>query len=225
MSTPREWQTQADAWATEAVAQGTPNAWFEPLYAAGRAGDLTMPWDRDGAHPVLAEWVVMDTGRPVAGRAAVVGCGLGTDAELLAGLGFDTTGFDLSASAIAEARRRYPDSAVHYAVADLLDPPADWRQAYDLVVEIYTVQAVPESMRAEMTKAVTDLVAPGGSLFVVQMTRADGQEVEGPPWPMTRAQVEAFAADDLDVITLDVVDHPTSDGVRLWRAHLRRATA
>jgi ubiquinone/menaquinone biosynthesis C-methylase UbiE len=77
----------------------------------------------------------------------VVGCGLGDDAEYVAGRGFDTVAFDISASAIRAARRRYPDSAVHYVTADLLDPPGEWERAFDLVVESLTLQALPDPRR------------------------------------------------------------------------------
>lgn len=49
-------------------------------------------------------------------------------AEHTASLGFDTTAFDVSPSAIAGVRARYPGSSVHYQTADLpADLPADWR--------------------------------------------------------------------------------------------------
>lgn len=224
MSSPQDWQSRADEWASEAVEQGRPTEWFERLWAAGRQGDVSMPWEHDDPHPVLAEWLALDTGRPTSGRAAVVGCGLGADAEALAADGYQTVGFDLSASAIAEARARHPDSPVSYIVGDLLAAPANWHHGFDLVVEIYTVQAVPPSMRAAMIGGVTDLVAPGGSLLVVQ-SATEETNPDGPPWPLTREQVESFARDSgLHAVATDLVDHPTYSGVELWRAHLRRTT-
>jgi 2-polyprenyl-3-methyl-5-hydroxy-6-metoxy-1,4-benzoquinol methylase len=77
-------------------------AWFERLYAAGGG----VPWDRGAPHPLLADWA---RGRSFAGgRALVVGCGLGEDAELVARLGFVTTAFDVSPTAIERARERFP---------------------------------------------------------------------------------------------------------------------
>ena len=80
-------------------------------------------------------------------RAVVVGAGYGADAEHLAALGYETTAFDISPAAVAAARERYPDSAVDYRVADLLDLPDDLVGAFDLVVEIYTIQALHGSLR------------------------------------------------------------------------------
>ena len=100
-------------------------------------------------------------------RALVVGAGLGFDAEHLAALGFATTAFDVAPTAVAMARERAPGSAVDYRVADLLDLPREWDGAFDLVVEIITVQALPEELRAPATAAIASTVAPGGTLFVV----------------------------------------------------------
>jgi len=73
-------------------------------------------------------------------EALVVGCGYGADAEFLALLGFRTTAFDFTPTAIAGARRKYPASEVNYLVADLLDLPREWQGMFDLVVESLTVQ-------------------------------------------------------------------------------------
>jgi methyltransferase family protein len=76
----------------------------------------------------------------------VVGCGLGADAEFMAGLGFTKTAFDVSPTAIQLAREHYPRTAVRYVTADLLHVPAAWQHAFDLVVEIITLQALPPEL-------------------------------------------------------------------------------
>jgi SAM-dependent methyltransferase len=71
----------------------------------------------------------------------VVGCGVCDDPVFLARLGCEVIAFDVSATAVAQARRRFAGSPVKFAVADLLAPPPEWAGAFDLVTEIYTVQA------------------------------------------------------------------------------------
>lgn len=67
-----------------------------------------------------------------------------------------------------------------YAVGNLLDLPPAWVGAFDLVVEIYTVQAVNRSVRDALTAGVCSLVAPGGTLLAVQgATRRPDDD--GPP--------------------------------------------
>jgi 2-polyprenyl-3-methyl-5-hydroxy-6-metoxy-1,4-benzoquinol methylase len=90
----------------------------------------------------------------------VPGCTLGADAEYLAGLGFSTTAFDISPTAIRLARQRRPATSVGYSTADLLHLPRSWRQAFDLVEEIITVQALPRAVRQQAIASVASLTAP-----------------------------------------------------------------
>jgi hypothetical protein len=169
-----------------------PTGWFEPLYERAEAGEAIVPWARDEPNPLLVEWTRARDLRGDGRRALVVGTGLGDDAEHVAALGFDTVAFDIAPTAIAVARRRFPDSPVDYVVADLLDPPAAWRAAFDLVFESITVQALPPSIHPAAIAAVAGMVAPGGTLLVLSGARADGKHVDGPPWPLTRAEIDAF---------------------------------
>jgi SAM-dependent methyltransferase len=143
----RGWDRRADELSSTATNAGKPTAWFDRLYAEGVAGRITMPWDRDQPHPLLAEWAQRTSLAGHGRRAVVVGCGLGADAELLAGLGFRTTAFDIAPTAIQEARTRHPGSRVDYRVADLLALPDELVGAFDLVVEIFTLQALPDPQR------------------------------------------------------------------------------
>jgi SAM-dependent methyltransferase len=147
----------------------------------------------------------------------VVGCGLGADAEYLAGLGFVTSAFDLSETALRVARSRHPDSAVDYCRADLLALPGSWADGFDLVVEIFTLQAIPDPPRAEAAVGVRSLVAQGGTLLAVQF-RHDGSEPAdvGPPFPQTEVAMRALATDGLDLVALESLE-----GSR-WRGEYRR---
>lgn len=200
--------------AAASLTEHDPTGWFERLYAAAEEGDAVVPWDRGAPHPLVAGWAegVRGDGR----RALVVGAGFGADAELLAGLGFDTVAFDVAPTAVRAARERVPGTVVDYRVADLLDPPAEWRDGFDLVVEVFTVQALPDEVRPRAIANVAELVAPGGTLLVVATARdeRDGP-VAGPPWPLTRAELDAFASGGLRAERVE-----RSDG--RWRAEFRR---
>jgi SAM-dependent methyltransferase len=194
-----DWESEAQALAARALADGEPTAWFDRLYAAGRRGDVPIPWDRAEPNALLVRWAA---GRSGAGRrAVVVGCGLGRDSEFVAGLGYATTAFDVSETAVSVVQQRFSSSPVRYVVADLLNLPAGW--SFDLVVESFTVQALPVSERARATAAVSGLVAPGGSLVVIAGIREDGEELpEGPPWPLTRAEVDRFGLGGLRAVAV-----------------------
>jgi SAM-dependent methyltransferase len=201
------------------VSAEDPTAWFERLYADAERGEAEVPWDRGGPNPRLAAWVQARRPDGHGRRALVVGAGFGDDAELVAGLGFETVAFDVSPSAIAAARRRHPGSDVRYVVADLLDPPAEWRAAFDLVVESLTAQSLPDPPRPRAIANVAAMVAPGGTLVVIAAAREPGEAANGPPWPLTRAEIDAFAAGGLEPVR---VEDFRDVGIRWWRAELRR---
>ena len=201
---------------------GEPTAWFEDLYRAAGAGTAVVPWDRPAANPLLVEWVERE-GPPTSARTIVVGAGYGRDAEYLASHGYPTTAFDVSPSAVEQTRARYPDSLVTYAVADLLDLPERWHDAYDLVVESMNVQALPEPPRGDAIRAVASLVAPGGALVVIAFgadgTAAERDAFHGPPWPLVRSEIDSFAIGGIELVSLERL-YPDDD--LRWRATFRR---
>lgn len=203
MSDPEE-QVQALARQGLRGSDADATGWFEQLYDLAGRGEADVPWDRGAPHPLLVEWVGAEGLHGTGRTAVVVGCGFGADAELLASRGYETTGFDVSASAIDGARKRHPASQVDYRTADLLDLPAEWHQAFDLVAEIMTVQSLPRRLRSASTAAVGSLVAAGGELIVIAMALRPGEDPDsGPPWSLTRAEVDAFggaglAADEVE---------------------------
>ena len=211
--------------AAESLAKGDPTGWFEQLYARADAGEAVVPWARDEPNRLLVAWTdargLTGEGR----RALVVGSALGDDAEHLARLGFDTVAFDVAPTAIAGARRRFPDSAVDYVVADLLRPPAEWRGAFDLVVESITVQALPEPLHAAAIAAIAGMVAPGGTLLVISGAREDDEHVDGPPWPLTRAELDAFAGAGLVTVRVEDLRNASDPAFRRWRAEYKRPAA
>jgi SAM-dependent methyltransferase len=137
-----------------------------------------MPFNRAEPHPLLVEWAenrqLAGGGRP----AVVVGCGLGADAEYIAGRGFNTVGFDISETAVRLARQRHPGTSVRYVAADLLDPPREWLRSFDIVVEIITVQALPEPPRRQAIANIARLVATDGTLLVIAAIHDDNKPAD-----------------------------------------------
>jgi SAM-dependent methyltransferase len=112
----------------------------------------------------------------------VPGCGLGADAEYLAELGFATTAFDMSPTAVRLARERHAGTSVEYVNADLLHLPRSWLRAFDMVA----VQALPRAVRQQATTSLAPLTAPGGTLLVIAAVHdGTGEPPSGPPWPLT----------------------------------------
>jgi SAM-dependent methyltransferase len=213
-------EERARSLAAEAIGAGDPTAWFEQLYLAAEAGEEVVPWDRGEPHPMLVEWA---RERALDGRgrsALVVGCGLGEDAEYIAGLGFDTTAFDIAPTAVQLARRRHPGTSVRYVAANLLDLPVHWRHAFDLVVESLTLQAMPDPPRNSAIRNVGEPVAPGGTLIVNARARDDdAADTGGPPWALARAEIEAIEASGVAAVRIEKIG---LGGVPRWRAEFSR---
>jgi SAM-dependent methyltransferase len=212
--------------AAASLAAGDATGWFDRLYAAGAAGRAPVPWSRREPHPLLAEWARRHDLAGEKKRAIVPGCGLGADAEYLAALGFATTAFDISPTAIRLARQRHHDSSVEYVNADVLHPPRPWLRGFDLVTEIITVQALPRAVRQLATTSVARLTAPGGTLLVIAEAQdTTGDRQSGPPWPLTRAEVDQFAADGLTPAAIELTTMPGEPSERRWRAVFHRRAA
>jgi SAM-dependent methyltransferase len=218
-----DWQSEAGRLATASLAAGDPTGWFDKLWASAQAGSVTMPWDSRDPHSLLGEWG-REHGTVEGGkRAVVVGCGLGADAEFVSGLGYSTVAFDVSPTAIELARRRYPDSRVEYQQADLFNLPDGWRRAFDLVADVYTVQALPLAMRPAATAAVADLVAPNGTLVIVMVGReGDIDPADGPPWPLSESEINAFTAHGLTAVNVQRLTLEFRPSAFFWRAEFRR---
>jgi threonine dehydrogenase-like Zn-dependent dehydrogenase len=190
--------------ARESIERGDALGWFEQLYAESERDGTPIAWVDLVPNPYLVEWLTHRTAPP-AGRAVVVGCGCGDDAEFLAGAGLDVVAFDIAPTAIARCRSRFPESRVVYEVADVLEVPAAWRRAFDFVFEAYTVQVLPGELRARCARSIGGLVAPGGTLLVVSRSRRP-EDPEGPmPWPLTRAELDEFTVPGLSLANLDEV--------------------
>jgi len=204
--------------AHEAIAKGEPLAWYDQVYGDAAGETNGVPWADLVVNPALVEWWERRGDRK--GRAIVVGCGLGDDAEWLAARGMKVTAFDVSPKAIAWARKRFPETEVDYHAADLFAPPSEWTRAFDFVFEAYTLQALAPDIRRKATSMVPRFVAPGGTLLVVARG-ADARATleQGPPWPLAKPEVELVAIDGERTLTLtsweDFID---AEGERRFRA-------
>jgi ubiquinone/menaquinone biosynthesis C-methylase UbiE len=141
----------------------------------------------------VTDWLERNAPPPDRNRALVVACGLGDDAEALAAHGWSVTAFDSSATAIDWARERFPETSVDYRLANLFDLPAAWHEAFDLVVEVHTIQALPVTLRQEVIGRITGTVARGGTLLVVTFVRDAHMPARGRPWPLTRREIDTIA--------------------------------
>src|SRR5262245_39093707 len=115
--------------------RGEPTGWFEAVYRAAEGKPEEVQWADLAPNPHVVEWLDRRNDLKPGLRVLDVGSGLGDTSEEIDRRGFVVSAFDISATAIGWCRRRFPASRVDYRVADLLEPPPEWRGSFDLVIE------------------------------------------------------------------------------------------
>ena len=209
MSDKEEARARARELAAEFGEGGRPLEWFEAFYKEAQGDTELIPWADLEPNAYFKKWVDAN-GLDGGGRTAlVIGCGLGDDAKYLHDLGFKVTAFDISPTAIEWAGRLYGSEDIQFEVADLFQPFRGWLGAFDLVLEIYTIQPLPIEMRPQVLDSIASFVAPGGTLIVVTRGRDDDQEPEEMPWPVSRRDLSRFEENGLR--QTGVVEMPAED--------------
>jgi SAM-dependent methyltransferase len=186
-----------------AYTNGDYTGWFETLYAEAQGNSDAIPWADRGVNGWLIDWIEKSQLNLQNLRVLVVGCGLGDDAEYLAGLGAKVTAFDLSQTAINWCQHRFPTSQVNYQAVDLFTAPAEWKLSFDLVIEIYTIQALPANIRPQAIDCIGNFVAPNGKLFVVCRGRDPEDACDRLPFPLTKAELTRFTDSGLKQVSFE----------------------
>jgi len=184
----------ADKIRAECESAGKPLGWFDAVYRGAHGDPAMVPWGHQKVRPELAEWLAALPDDAPRGRVLDVGAGLGDNANALAEAGFRVTAFDISGEAVEWAAKRFPNPNIEWAVHNLMEPPPEhWRDSFDLVCEVYTLQALRQSMRAGAIARLPDYVKPGGQLLVITKATDAPPEGETPPWPLQRHELDVLA--------------------------------
>ncbi len=216
-------RTRARELAQSFLAEGDAVGWFDALYSEAGDDASRVPWADLVPNPNLVEWLEANGVQGNGRRALVIGCGLGDDAEVLAGLGFEVTAFDVSSTAINWCRNRFPNSAVSYQAADLLALPVEWHGAFDLVVEVYTLQVLPTDIRPVAMRAMADCVTADGSLLVIARGREPQDDPGQMPWPLTRQELAVLTESGLTEFLFEDFLDGESPPVRRFRVEYRKS--
>ncbi len=175
------------------VDENKPNDWFESLYSESNEAGEGVPWANMSPHPLFNSWMEENQLMGKGKTALVIGCGMGDDAIKLESHGFNVTAFDVSNSAIALCKKRFPNSQVTFVQADLLKGIPEWKGKFDFVLEIFTIQALPPKYEEVLIKHVSDFVSNNGKLLMITEIQNDKRVFEnGPPWLLNKDYKQSF---------------------------------
>ena len=161
-----------------------PLSWFEELYCSSRRDRRLIPWDWMEPHPFLVEWIEENQHT---GRALVVGSGLGEDAAFQYENGWNDTAFDVSESAVEWASQLHKGKEIDWLVGDLVQPEQSWKEAFDLVLEVHILQAIPEEIRNSAYRNLSPLLNRNGLLMCIgRLANGLEEQNDAPPWPLSR---------------------------------------
>lgn len=195
----------------EFASRGDTLGWFEALYKEADGNNDVIPWADLEPNLYFRRWAETAKLAGDGRKALVVGCGLGDDAKYLHDLGFEVTAFDISPTAIEWAKKLYGEQEIQFETADLFQPPRGWLGAFDLVLEIYTIQPLPIEMRPSVIRSIAAFVAENGKLVVVTRGREDGEELTEIPWPLSRQDLGIFEEEGLTQTEFVVMDAENED--------------
>lgn len=145
-----------------------------------------LPWHTETLDPDLGE--VLDRARAeialpggAPARLLDLGAGSGTGAIAAAARGFDVVATDISAAALARARRRAPDRAITWVLDDVRSSTV--KGTFDVILDRACLHCLPREDWPAYASTVDRLAAAGGWLVI--KSHAPGQRPLGttPPAP------------------------------------------
>ncbi|MEM1367960.1 MAG: class I SAM-dependent methyltransferase [Cyanobacteria bacterium P01_H01_bin.15] len=185
-------RSQIKRWVSEAQVNDEPASWFDKLYDAANRTSEQVPWAGMKPHPALERWLEHHPAPPTGKSVLVLGCGLGDDAIAWFQAGYQVTAFDISPTAIAWCRERFPEALVDFQVADLFALPSAWQQGFDFAYSSRTIQSLPLSIRTNAIQAAIAPVKSSGSFLMITQLRPEESSSDGPPWPLSRDELALF---------------------------------
>ncbi len=158
----------------------------------------TTPWDRGEPSPPLRQWL---ENHPHVGKVIVPGCGRGHDVALIAAMGGDPVGLDISEEAIRLAKATHPALAERFIQGDLFQIPPAMEGAFDALIEHTCLSGLPPHLRPAYAAACCKLIKPGGRIIGVWFIHPDLDPGEtGPPFPLPLDELDQMFDSGFEIV-------------------------
>jgi 2-polyprenyl-3-methyl-5-hydroxy-6-metoxy-1,4-benzoquinol methylase len=169
---------------------------FEFIYLTGAA---RITWHVEEPTPLIDTALRNGWLRP-GQRVLEVGCGLGSNGEHLARLGFDVTAVDLSAVAIRKAEQRLRSKGLRAKLyqADFLEGLDE--EPFDAVLDRATMHAFAEGPKRDaFARNLAAMVKPGGALLLIELNDKPFRKPPGaPPFVVTGEHLSRLFGGEFD---------------------------
>ena len=210
--------------AEEFLEKGDATGWFDALYQEAAGDNERIPWADLEPNRFFVEFAKKTELKGNNRNALVVGCGLGDDARFLHDLDFRVTAFDISPTAIEWARKLHSETDIKFFAADLFNPPKEWYQAFEFVLEVYTIQPLPLEIRPQVVDAIANFVEfPGGKLVVVTRGRETDEIPFELPWALSHKDLSRFETNGLKQIHFEEMLGDEEEPVRTFVVEYSRS--
>lgn len=176
-------------------------AYWQLRWQEGRTG-----WDLGGIHKLFPELLAAAQRHGLAAGSAIIepGCGRAHTSAALARMGYQTTAFDVSADAVAEAKKLYAEvSGLQIAVADVFQLPEKWTGSFDALYDRAVMNALPAEVRVDFVRACAAVLKPGGLLLTLPFTVLNIDEQDGPPFAINESGLQELLSGRFECIHHD----------------------
>jgi len=158
------------------------------------------PWERFAPCAFVEEIPrILDELKLSKENVLVPGCGRGFDAFGCSQWAQHTTGFDLSANAIDDAKSIH-GSGVDFSVFDFCEgTPDEWKKSYDVVFDFAVYCALEEKQLDSYLDFVKECIRDRGAFFIVSPEKCIGG-LSNPPFEQSILSIEQKIGDSFSLV-------------------------